>query len=261
MAGERERMLAQRFGIGLARGFFINGTLRPIIRHYVHPQVTGLENLSDQPPPLILAANHCSHMDTPLILSSLPRDLRRKTLVAAASDYFFANRLLGLFVSVAVGAVPLDRKAANWQNLVTMEDLLGQDWCLILYPEGGRSPDGRLYKGRTGVARLALSSHAPVVPVGVTGTYGSMPAGRSWPIAGHAEVHFGKPLTFGDHQPGMADHVVLRTITNEIMNVIKDLSGLSYVDEYASEVKARKSRTREEKAPPDPESRADGTGT
>lgn len=126
MADESHRMLAQRVGAGLARGMFINGTLRSIIRHYVHPRVTGLENLSGQTPPLILAANHCSHMDTPLILSSLPKDLRHRTLVTAASDYFFANRLLGLFVSVAVGAVPLDRRAPNLHGLETMERLLEQ---------------------------------------------------------------------------------------------------------------------------------------
>ncbi len=242
MAGKGHRMLAQRVGAGLARGMFINGTLRPIIRHYVHPKVTGLENLSGQTPPLILAANHCSHMDTPLILSSLPKELRHRTLVAAASDYFFANRLLGIFVSVAVGAVPLDRRAPSLQGLETMERLLEQKWCLVLYPEGSRTPDGRLYRGRTGVARLALSACVPVVPVAVVGTYSSMPAGRSWPITGHAEVRFGKPLTFDTigYPIGIADRVILRAITDEIIHQIMVLGELSYVDEYASEAKSRR---------------------
>jgi 1-acyl-sn-glycerol-3-phosphate acyltransferase len=246
MARKSHRLLAQKVGSGLARGFFLKGTLRPIIGHYVHPRVTGLENLSGQTPPLILAANHSSHMDTPLILNSLPHGLRRRTLVAAASDYFFANRLLGTFVSVAVGAVPLDRQVASKQNLAAMERLLKQNWCLVVYPEGSRSPDGLLYKGRTGVARLALSAGVPVIPVGITGTYSSMPAGRSWPISGHVEVHFGKPLTFDRYQSNTAHRIALRAITDEIMYQIMVLSGLTYVDEYASVVKAKKQGTHEE---------------
>lgn len=250
MVRKGDRMLAQKVGTGLARGFFLNGTLRPIIRHYVHPRVTGLENLSGLAPPLILAANHSSHMDTPLILNNLPRDLRRRTLVVAASDYFFANRMLGIFVSVAVGAVPVDRRFVSRQNLATVERLLEQKWCLVVYPEGGRTPDGRLYKGKTGIARLALSAHVPVIPVGIRGTYSSMPAGRSWPISGHAEVHFGKPLIFDRYQFGAPSRIALRAITDEIMYQIMVLSGLNYVDEYVSDVKARKQGIRA--APADP---------
>lgn len=259
MARKGHRMLAQKVGTGLARGFFLKGTLRPIIKHYVHPRVTGLENLSGQVPPLILAANHSSHMDTPLILNNLPRELRRRTLVAAASDYFFANRMLGIFVSVAVGAVPLDRQFVSRQNLDTLERLLEQDWCLVVYPEGSRTPDGRLYKGKTGVARLALAAHVPVIPVGIRGTYSSMPAGRSWPISGHAEVNFGQPLTFDRYQHGEPTRIAARAVTDEIMYQIMVLSGLSYVDEYVSDVKAKKQATRA--APPEKPGDAERRGT
>lgn len=232
MARRGDRTLARGLGSRLARGLFLEGTLRPVIKHYEHPKVIGLENLSGQAPPLILAANHCSHMDTPLILNSLPADLRRKTLVAAAADYFFANRLLGLLVSIAVGAVPLDRQAASERDLAAIDQLLKQGWCMVLYPEGSRSPDGQLHKGRTGVARLALSAHAPVIPVGIAGTYHAMPKGRSWPIAGHVEVQFGKPLTFDVYQSEMADQGLLRTITDQIMHEIMILGGQSYVNQY-----------------------------
>ena len=175
MARKGERLLPQKFGAGLARGFFLGGTLRPVINHYVHPEVIGLENLAGLDPPLILAANHSSHMDTPLIVNSLPKELRHRTLVAAASDYFFSSRMLGLFVSLAVGAVPMDRRAASRQTMDKVDDLLEQKWCLVIYPEGSRTIDGRLYRGKTGIARLALSAHAPIVPVGVVGTYDAMP--------------------------------------------------------------------------------------
>jgi 1-acyl-sn-glycerol-3-phosphate acyltransferase len=253
VAGTGERMLQQRVSSGIARGFFLNGGLRPIIRHYVHPKISGLENLEGHSPPLILAANHSSHMDTPLILNSLPKDLRRRTLVAGASDYFFSSRVMGLFVSVAIGAVPIERRSASKESMALLDRLLEQKWCLVMYPEGSRTPDGRLYKGKTGIARLALSSKVPVVPVGIVGTYGAMPAGRSWPVYGQAEVHFGKPLTFERYTLGAANQLVLRAITDQIMYDIMALTDLNYVDEYVSAAKARvRARARQHDQPAQP---------
>jgi 1-acyl-sn-glycerol-3-phosphate acyltransferase len=249
MARKGERLLPQKFGAGLARGFFLGGTLRPVINHYVHPEVTGLENLADLEPPLILASNHSSHMDTPLIVNSLPKELRHRTLVAAASDYFFSSRMLGLFVSLAVGAVPMDRRAASRQTMNRVDDLLEQKWCLVIYPEGSRTIDGRLYRGKTGIARLALSAHAPIVPVGIVGTYNAMPAGRSWPVRHRVQVHFGKPLTFDRYRLGVADQLVLRAITDQVMYEIMMLTGQTYVDEYVSRAKARQAEAGSDKKP------------
>ena len=242
MARNGKRPLAQAPGAGLARGVFLGGVLRPAIKHYVHPEVTGLENLADQSPPLIVAANHSSHMDTPLLLNSMPKELRRKTLVAAASDYFFSTRARGFFVSVAIGAVPMDRRIVSKQTMDEVDQLLADKWCLVIYPEGSRTLDGRLYRGKTGIARLALSAHAPIVPVGITGTYDSMPAGRSWPVSGQVQVRFGKPLTFDRYRLGVADQLVLRAITDQVMYEIMMLSGQTYVDEYVTSAKVRQSR-------------------
>ncbi len=242
MAGKDKRLLQQAAGSGATRRFFLGGMLRPTIKHYVHPKVSGLENLAKVSPPLIFAANHSSHMDTPLILNSLPKELRRKTLVAAASDYFFANRWLGFFVSVAVGAVPMERQTVRKQALADVDRILADKWCLVIYPEGSRTLDGRLYRGKTGIARLALSARVPIVPVGITGTYDAMPAGRSWPVSGQVEVRFGKPLKFDRYRLGVADQLVLRAITDQVMYEIMMLSGQTYIDEYVTSVKARKSR-------------------
>ena len=242
MARKGGRPLAQAPGAGIARRVFLGGMLRPAIKHYVHPEVVGLENLTKQDPPLILAANHSSHMDTPLILNSLPKELRRKTLVAAASDYFFSSRARGFFVSVAIGAVPMDRRTVSKQTMDEAEQLLADKWCLLVYPEGSRTLDGRLYRGKTGIARLALSAHAPIVPVGIAGTYDVMPAGRSWPVAGHVQVRFGKPLTFDRYRLGVADQLVLRAITDQVMYEIMMLSGQTYIDEYVTSAKVRQSR-------------------
>ena len=267
MARKAKPLLPQAAGAGAARGFFLGGVLRPAIKHYVHPEVIGLENLVDVSPPLILAANHSSHMDTPLILNSLPKELRRKTLVAAASDYFFSSRWLGLFVSVAIGAVPMDRKAASKQTMDDVDRLLADKWCLVIYPEGSRTLDGRLYRGKTGIARLALSAQAPIVPVGIIGTYDAMPAGRSWPVPGQVQVRFGKPLTFDRYRLGVADQLVLRAITDQVMYEIMMLSGQTYVDEYVTSAKARQSRAASDTdqaaagdaASPAPSDEADGT--
>jgi 1-acyl-sn-glycerol-3-phosphate acyltransferase len=242
MAREGRRPLAQAPGAGVARRVFLGGVLRPAIKHYVHPEVVGLENLAEQDPPLILAANHSSHMDTPLMLNSLPKELRRKTLVAAASDYFFSSRARGFFVSVAIGAVPMDRRAVSKQSMDEAEQLLADKWCLVIYPEGSRTLDGRLYRGKTGIARLALSAHAPIVPVGIAGTYDVMPAGRSWPVAGPVQVRFGKPLTFDRYRLGVADQLVLRAITDQVMYEIMMLSGQTYIDEYVTSAKVRQTR-------------------
>ena len=245
MARKGKRPLPQATGAGLARGVFLGGVLRPAIKHYVHPEIIGLENLADQSPPLILAANHSSHMDTPLILNSMPKELRRKTLVAAASDYFFSSRWLGLFVSVAIGAVPMDRRAASKQAMDEVDQLLEDKWCLVIYPEGSRTLDGRLYRGKTGIARLALSARAPIVPVGITGTYNAM-RGRSRPVHAQVQVRFGKPLTFDRYRLGVADQLVLRAITNQVMYEIMMLSGQTYVDEYVTSAKVRQSRAASE---------------
>jgi 1-acyl-sn-glycerol-3-phosphate acyltransferase len=242
MARKARRPLAQAPGAGIARGVFLGGVLRPAIKHYVHPEAIGLESLAEQSPPLILAANHSSHMDTPLILNSLPREVRRKTLVAAASDYFFSSRARGFFVSVAIGAVPMDRRTVSKQTMDEAEQLLADKWCLLVYPEGSRTLDGRLYRGKTGIARLALSAHAPIVPVGIVGTYDVMPAGRSWPVAGHVQVRFGKPLTFDRYRLGVADQLVLRAITDQVMYEIMMLSGQTYIDEYVTSAKVRQTR-------------------
>lgn len=242
MEPEDDRLLAQGVSARMTRAVLLNGIFRPIINYYVHPDVTGLENLDAVQPPFLLAPNHSSHMDTPLVLMSLPAHLRRRTLVAAASDYFFAKRWLGTFVSVAVGAVPMERRSANRQSMSRVTRLLSEGWCIMMYPEGSRTRDGQLYRGKTGIARLALEANVPVIPVGITGTYQAMPSGRSWPVPGVVQVRFGKPLTFERYTLGTTNQMVLRAIADQIMYEIMSLTGLTYVDEYCTSSRHRTSR-------------------
>jgi 1-acyl-sn-glycerol-3-phosphate acyltransferase len=121
--------------------------------------------------------------------------------------------------------------------LRTAIDALKEGKVVALFPEGTRSPDGRLYRGKTGVARIALEAQAPVIPVAIVGTFALWPYDRKLPKPGPTEIRFGKPLTFERHFETPADRFVLRSVTDEIMYEIMMLSGQEYVDEYATRVK------------------------
>jgi 1-acyl-sn-glycerol-3-phosphate acyltransferase len=153
------------------RSAFDRAVLGPIVQYYGHTKVTGLENLKGLRPPFLIAANHASHLDTPAILMALPSRLRRRTLVAAASDYFFDAPWKGVMVALALGAIAVERRRASRRSLRTLRGLLAEGWNIIVFPEGGRSPDGHLRSGKRGVAHLAVAAGVPVLPVGVLGTF------------------------------------------------------------------------------------------
>ncbi len=211
----------------------VRGVFGPLVGAFGHPTVTGREHVEGVAPPFILAANHSSHMDTPVVLLALPPKLRRRTLVVAAADYFYKNRLVGGLVSLGMGTVPLDRKGAGTESIGTIEELLGQGWAVLAFPEGSRTRDGRLHRGKTGIARLATAARVPVVPVGIRGTFEVLPHDRNLPRRAKVEVHFGRPLRFDRYQDRPVDRFVLRSITDEIMYEIMLLSEQEYVDEYA----------------------------
>jgi 1-acyl-sn-glycerol-3-phosphate acyltransferase len=223
---------ARRMPSRAAREAILLGGLGPLIKLFGHPRVVGLENLAEVRPPAIFVANHSSHMDTPCVLLALPRRLRRRTLVLAAADHFYRNRVVGGMVTLAFGAVPLERQRPSLDTLRNVERLLHDGWNLLAFPEGTRSRDGRLYKGKTGIARIAMQAGVPVVPVGLRGTFQALPHDRKFPKRSRVEVRFGPPLTFDRHRDRPLDQFVLRSITDEIMYEIMMLSGQEYVDRY-----------------------------
>ena len=210
----------------------------PILRLLFRPYVTGADNL-----PVtggaILAGNHTTFLDNLIIPLVVPR----KVTFLAKSDYFTGGGVKGLlqrhFFS-GVGMIPLDRSggAASEAALRTGLGVLLRGELLGLYPEGTRSPDGRLYRGKTGVARMALEAGVPVVPVGLIGMFALQPAGRTIPKLGKVEVRIGKPLDFSRYSGMEGDRFVLRSITDEIMYELMVLSGQEYVDQYATKAKA-----------------------
>jgi 1-acyl-sn-glycerol-3-phosphate acyltransferase len=198
--------------------------------------------------PVILASNHLSFADH--FFGPLP--LPRKVVFLAKAEYFTGRGLKGL-VSKAffsgVGQIPIDRSGgeASEQALQSGLRVLSEGKVLGIYPEGTRSPDGRLFKGRTGVARLALESRAPVVPCAMIDTFEFLPPGTFRPkLSLRPGVIFGKPLEFSRYHGRETDRAALRAVTDEIMQAIRELSGQEYVEMYAKQVKDQRNVTSEE---------------
>ena len=218
----------------------VKAILWPVLALVFRPWAEGTENVPREGP-AILASNHLSFADH--FFAPLP--LPRKVTFLAKAEYFTGRGLKGL-VSKAffrgVGQIPVDRAGgeASERALATGLRVLAGGSLLGIYPEGTRTPDGRLYRGKTGVARLTLESGAPVIPTAMMGTFELMPPGRLWPrLRIRPGVRFGKPLDFSRYAGLESDHLVLRAITDEIMYALMELSGQEYVDEYAQQAKNR----------------------
>jgi 1-acyl-sn-glycerol-3-phosphate acyltransferase len=211
--------------------------LGPLLKLVFRPQVRGLANVPGSGP-VILACNHLSFSDsifTPLMVG------RRVTFVAKA-EYFTGKGLKGRLMRqffLSTGTIPVDRsggKAAQ-AALDTLLRVLREGGVAGIYPEGTRSPDGRLYRGKTGVARLALESGAVVVPVALLNTDEIQPTGTMIPKIKRVRMHFGAPLDFSRYAAAKGDRFVERAITDEIMYELMSLSGREYVDVYAASLK------------------------
>ena len=179
--------------------------LNPLMDYYAARRATGREKLNSITGPVILVANHASHMDTPVILSALPRKLRKRTAVAAAADYFYRNRVVASVVSLIFNTVPIERTGGGGlaKNGSHLDTLLDQGWNLLLYPEGTRSRGGGTGRVRRGAAVLASAHNLSIIPIRVTGTAEAMPPGRLWPRRLHGKllskrhritVSFGEPI-------------------------------------------------------------------
>ncbi len=218
--------------------WIVKAILTPILRVLFRPWVEGGEHLPAEGA-AILASNHLSFSDSIFLPLVVPR---RITFLAKA-DYFTGKGLKGKLTKgffSGVGQVPIDRSggAASEAALRTGRRILGDGSLLALYPEGTRSPDGRLYRGKTGVARMALEAGVPVIPVAMINTDVVQPTGKKIPHIGRVGIRVGRPLDFSRYQGMEGDRFVLRSITDEIMYELMLLSGQEYVDTYATNAKA-----------------------
>jgi 1-acyl-sn-glycerol-3-phosphate acyltransferase len=201
------------------------------------PWIEGRDNVPDDGA-VIVASNHLSFSDS----FFMPLYVSRKLTFLAKSDYFTGRGPKGRATAAffkGVGQVPVDRSGgrASEAALNTGLRVLGEGAILGIYPEGTRSPDGRLYRGKTGVARMAVESKAPVVAVAMINTYEIQPPGRLLPKIRRVGIRFGEPMDFSRYEGMEGDRFVLRSITDEIMYELMTLSGQEYVDMYATRAK------------------------
>jgi 1-acyl-sn-glycerol-3-phosphate acyltransferase len=210
----------------------------PVLRLLFRPTAEGLENVPTDGA-AILASNHLSYADWLFMPLVIPR---RVTFVAKA-EYFTSPGIKGWLQKTffaGSGQVPIDRSGANAAEgaLITAKRILAEGDLFGIYPEGTRSHDGKLYRGKTGIARIALESKVPVIPVAVVGTDVVAPPGKTFGSFTRPHVRFGKPLDFSRYEGMEKDRYILRSITDEIMYEIMKLSGQEYVDKYATKAKA-----------------------
>jgi len=210
----------------------------PLLKMVFRPQTEGAEHVPDEGP-AILASNHLSYADWLF----MPLTLTRRVTFVAKAEYFTTPGIKGWFQKKffsGAGQVPIDRASGGAAEgaLLSAKRILGAGELFGIYPEGTRSHDGRLYRGKTGVARLALETKVPVIPVAVLGTDVVAPPGKKFGSVTRPVVRFGKPLDFSRYEGLEGDRYILRSITDEIMYEIMRLSDQEYVDLYSSRAKA-----------------------
>ncbi|HET7349701.1 MAG TPA: lysophospholipid acyltransferase family protein [Marmoricola sp.] len=220
--------------------------LGPLLRVIFRPRVSGAENVPEEGP-AILASNHLSYADWLF----MPLTLARRVTFVAKAEYFNTPGIKGWFQKKffsGSGQVPIDRSGASAAEgaLTAAERVLASGELFGIYPEGTRSHDGRLYRGKTGVARLALETGVPVIPVAVVGTDVVAPPGKKFGSFTRPVVRFGRPLDFSRYEGLENDRYILRSVTDEIMYEIMRLSGQEYVDKYAAVAKEEQKRAEAE---------------
>ena len=180
-----------------ARVIILDTVLRPAVKLLADPNVRGLDRLDSLRGPAVFAANHSSHLDTPLLLTSLPERYRHRTVVAAAADYFFDTSVKAHFNALSIAAFPVDRTTVSRRSLELAASLLADGWSLIIYPEGGRTPDGWAHEFRGGAAFLARRCAVPIVPVHIEGTRRILRKGKGAAAIRRSRTHvtFGRPIS------------------------------------------------------------------
>ena len=219
--------------------FMKNLVAGPLVKTVFRPWVTGADNIP-KTGAVILASNHLSVVDSIF----LPLVIERRISFLAKSDYFMGRGVKGWAIKnflKGTGMLPIDRSGgkASEASLNTGLKVLARGEVLGIYPEGTRSPDGKLYRGRTGVARMILEAHVPVVPVAMIDTEKVMPIGSKLPKVRRIGVIFGEPLDFSRFEGLEGDRFILRSITDEIMYELNRISGQEYVDIYASSIREK----------------------
>lgn len=197
---------ARKYPARMARVLLTEGITRPAVQLLASPTIEGLDRINHLDGPVVFAPNHASHVDTPLLLSILPDRWRYKTASAGAADYFFDTKLKAATFALTIGAIPLERRRVSRDSARLAQHLIEDGWSLLIYPEGGRSPDGWGQAHNAGAAWLAARTGAPIVPIHIAGTSRILAKGDRVPRPGKTTVTFGRPLR-GDNARKLAVEV------------------------------------------------------
>ncbi|SMF49915.1 1-acyl-sn-glycerol-3-phosphate acyltransferase [Streptomyces sp. Amel2xC10] len=221
--------------------------LGPLLKLTFRPRISGLEHIPESGA-AIVAGNHLSFADHFL----MPAVLKRRITFLAKAEYFTGPGLKGRLTAAffrSAGQIPVDRSGKEAGQAAIREGLgvLSKGELLGIYPEGTRSHDGRLYKGKVGVAVMALRAGVPVVPCAMIGTFEAQPPGKVLPTPHPVTIRFGEPLDFSRYAGMEGEKAILRAITDEIMYAILSLSEQEYVDRYAAVVKAEETAAKAER--------------
>ena len=215
----------------------------PVVRLVWRPKVTGRENIPESGPAIVVG-NHTSAVETFIVPAMIPR---RLTFPAKAELFAegggLAKRVVAWFLE-AVGQVPMDRSGgrASAGSMDSVLQVLRSGQLLAIFPEGTRSPDGRLYKGKTGVARLVLQAKVPVIPIGIRDSVPRRTRRLGIPYYPRTKISIGRPIEFDRYAPAAGDRDVLRYVTDEIMAAVQEQSGQEYVDAYGELGESRAGR-------------------
>jgi 1-acyl-sn-glycerol-3-phosphate acyltransferase len=179
----------------IAREVVLRGGLSPLVRRETAVRVEGLDIFDDIEGPVVIVANHTSHLDTALLLTTLPVDRQRKVTVGAAADYFFDAWWRAIGSALVFATFPIERHGHGLSDTPTK--LIESGWSIVMFPEGTRSPDGWTRRFRPGAAAIARTHGIPIVPVAIRGSFAAMPRGRNWPKPGRppVNVRYGRPVT------------------------------------------------------------------
>ncbi len=200
---------ARRWPARMCRAAIVEGPMRAMVQVLASPRRASTDRLADLEGPAVFASNHHSHLDTPLLLTSIPEPWRHRVVVGAASDYFFGSRVAGTVAALTSGAIPIERARVGRRSADLAAGLIDDGWSLLIYPEGGRSPDGWGQKFRGGAAYLSLRCNVPVVPIHVGGTGSILRKGRTMPRPAATTVTFGTPIrpAAGEKAPRFAARI------------------------------------------------------
>jgi 1-acyl-sn-glycerol-3-phosphate acyltransferase len=236
---------ARRYPARVARAALLDNVLHPTVRMLAKPERRGLDRLehlidewraTEVVRPLLFAANHHSHLDSALIMTSLPEPWRHKVFVGAAADYFFTNPVTSAAAALGLNAIPIEREGVSRRSVGQAEALLRDGWSLVLFPEGGRSPDGWGQAHKPGAAWMAQRSGAAVVPIHIAGTGRILPKGAKKLTPGRTIVTFGTPLRCAEDEDA-------RTFAERVEHAISALADEATGDWYGARMRAHAGET------------------